>query len=61
MKALKKFVRKFGGVRFVAEALGVTQGCVYHWLSGRRTPSRESISALVRLSRGDIGYEDFMG
>ena len=38
-EAIKKAVRRKGGVRKVAAALGVSRNCIYYYCAGRREPS----------------------
>lgn len=40
MEALAQYIRAYGPSKFAA-AIGVSRGCVSHWISGRRKPNRE--------------------
>ena len=54
------YIDEYGGAKLFAEALGVTPGCVYHWITGRRTPSIESIRAISDLTRGELSFEEIL-
>ena len=48
------------GIRNVSLLLGVTQPCVYTWLSGTYTPAEANIHLLAKVSRGRITREYIM-
>lgn len=50
----KEVLKKYGSVKAVAEALGITVGAVYLW--PERVPER-SAARLHKLTRGKLKYE----
>lgn len=56
---LNEYLNKHGLTQSeFAVALGVTQGAVWHWLSGRKPVSAESCIAIERLTAGEVRCED---
>jgi DNA-binding transcriptional regulator YdaS (Cro superfamily) len=56
----EKWVRKFGGTKAVADALGVNQTSVQHWCAGRARPRLEASSKILSLSKGELTLADIV-
>lgn len=57
---LKKWVTSMGGPTQVAAKLGVTSSCVQLWIMGRSSPNAEHMIAMVKLSKGKLGFSDIL-
>jgi len=55
---LEAWVRKYGGTKAVALALGVSQQGVQHWLSGYCNPRPHVAKQILKLSKGKLAWED---
>ena len=40
-KEIERMIKEYGTQQIVADLLGVTEGAVSHWLTGKRTMSNE--------------------
>lgn len=56
MDKLKKYTEEMSREE-IAAALGVTVGCVQHWLNGTRTPCLKNAIALAALSKNKVPAE----
>lgn len=51
------WVEGFGGPKALAEKLDVTDHAVRVWLRGDGSPHAEKINDIIRLSKGDLTFE----
>jgi len=51
------WVEAFGGARFLAAKLGVTDHAVRVWLRGEGSPHAETVADIIRLSKGELTFE----
>lgn len=52
-----QWVEKFGGARALAPKLNVTDHAVRVWLRGEGSPQAETINEIIRLSKGELTFE----
>lgn len=58
MDALKAAIKHFGGQGALARELGVTQGLVWQWLSGRRPIAPERCAEIEAATGGRVLAQD---
>lgn len=56
----ERWVREFGGTRKLANALGVTQPAVQHWLNGFCNPGINKAHKILELSKGKLTLADIL-
>lgn len=59
-ESIQKAISKFETQRSLAEAIGVRQAVISHYLNDRRTPSRKVALKLAAVMGGEIPWYDFM-
>lgn len=59
-ESIQKAISKFETQRSLAEAIGVRQAVISHYLNERRTPSRKVAVKLASVMGGEIPWYDFM-
>ncbi len=57
MDAIKQAATLMGGQKKLAQALGVTEGMVSHWLHGRNQVTLERAILIERLTGGAVRRE----
>lgn len=58
MNGLNDFiVGQYKSAADFALEIGVTVGCVNHWLNGRRTPEPTTALRIAKLSKGRVPFE----
>ncbi|MEY2680662.1 MAG: putative antitoxin of bacterial toxin-antitoxin system, YdaS/YdaT [Pseudomonadota bacterium] len=58
MDKLKDFIVEFGGIKVLADALGVTPSMIYQWLAERRPVSPRRAAQIQHLSGGRVLASD---
>lgn len=54
---LNAWVEQYGGAIVLAEKLDVTPHAVRVWLRGEGSPHAETVNDLIRLSKGELTFE----
>lgn len=61
MQHFHNFLLSFSTQAEAADFLGVSQGTISHWLTGRRVPKRKKAVEIVEKSRGRVKFEHIYG
>lgn len=56
----ERWVREFGGTKKLADALGISQQAVQHWLNGYCNPNATTCVEILKLSRGKLKLTDIL-
>lgn len=56
----ERWIRQNGGTKGVANALGVSQKGVQHWISGYCKPRAEIAYRILKLSKGQLTFSEIV-
>lgn len=60
MKRFEKWITDSGGPRAVARMLRTESPTIYGWLRGAATPRAKTMQQIVRLSKGQVSFDDII-
>lgn len=54
---LREYLESFPNQAAAADAFGVSQGTISHWITGKRRPKPDKAREIVKASRGKVTME----